>query len=521
MRRREFLRWTTAAAGLAALPGCERGFDFLNRRVPDGLPETLDLAAGTRPSPEFHLLQRAAFGPRPGDVARAGELGTAAWIDEQLAWRDVSDVALESALLQFESVFDDPSDLLSVKNAVIREHLDRSALMRAVHTRRQLHEVMTHFWTDHLSIDVGKRLCTETKPLDDLTVVREHALGRFRDLIRASALSPAMLVYLDGRENRRRTPDEQPNENYARELLELHTLGVHGGYTQHDVMEAARCLTGWTFRESDSLGDVFALLSGTALLRKDEGRRKIRRAFEPVFRPEWHDDGAKTVLGTKIPAGGGAADLDALLDVVCTHPSTAQHVARKLCRRLVSPEPSDELVRSSAAVFTETSGEIEPVVRHVLTSEEFAASVNSKMKRPFRYVASALRSLGARSVASRREIASLERLGHVPHHYPTPDGYPDEAEPWTGTLLWRWNFALDLVSGRLGKTEVDLRGLAERAGLDPKTVSPAGLAPLFFGRRASSVETVAVDDYVAGSAAGGVRREAVALLLSAPGFQVH
>jgi uncharacterized protein (DUF1800 family) len=311
-----------------------------------------------------------------------------------------------------------------------------------------------------------------------------------------------MLRYLDGAENRRSNRTERPNENYARELMELHTLGVHGGYTQHDVMEAARCLTGWTLENRPGL--------------------RIFQRGTVVFRPDWHDDGEKTVLGTKIPAGEGEEDVQRLLDIVAGHEATARRVAWKLCRRLVADPPPESLVERATAEFTETGGNIAQVVRTVLTSPEFDASVGLKVKRPFDFVVTAMRVTGAECRADGREIEFLTRMGHVPFRYPTPDGYPEEPEPWMGTLLWRWNFALSLATNRLGQSKCDLDALARRAGLDAKTSSPADFAPLFLGRSATREERDVVDAYAArkvGDAAAR-RREAVALLLASPAFQV-
>jgi len=516
LTRRDALRLGAAAGALSALPGCDAAWQLLGPQL-DALPDTLALADGDDVDPAFHLLSRAAWGPRPGDVERLREQGQAAWIEEQLHPDGIDDTPLALRLSECELVFDDPHDLMSVEERHVRHQLERAALLRAVHSRRQLQEVMTAFWTDHLSIDVGKRGCLQTKPMDERRVIRPHALGRFRDLLRASALSPAMLVYLDGRQNRRRTADEAPNENYARELLELHTLGVHGGYTQQDVMEAARCLTGWTLAEPSVRTDLRALRQ--TLSAGGAPRRLANR--DAVFRPDAHDDGEKVVLGTRIPAGGGEADLDALLDVVCAHPSTARHVSWKLCRRLVAETPPEPLVASTAEVFAATDGDVRAVVRHVLTSDAFAASAGRKTKRPFRFVASALRAVGAEARAGRGELEALERMGHVPHAHPTPDGYPDETEPWTGTLLWRWNFALALTTNALGATKVDLPDLARRAGLDPGTDSPARLAPLFLGRRATDAERAVLDDYAGRSPDAADRQEALALVIASPAFQRH
>ncbi len=504
LSRRDVLRLGAAAGALGALPGCDAAWSLLGPQV-DPLPDAVSLAAGRDVDPVFHLLSRATYGPRPGDVQRVTAMGTDAWIEEQLAPDTINDAPLAFRLAECELIFDEAHDLQSVEERHIRHQMERATILRAAHTRRQLHEVMTGFWTDHFSIDASKRGCRQTKPRDEREVIRAHALGTFRDLVRASALSPAMLIYLDGRENRSRTPDEAPNENYARELLELHTLGVHGGYSQQDVMEAARCLTGWTLEE-DSFKKMFL---GASHATRDA-----------VFHRQAHDDGAKTVLDHHIPTGGGEKDLDDLLDIVCTHPSTARHIAEKLCRRLVAESPPDSIVTSTAAVFTRTNGDIKKLIRHVLRSDEFATSVGAKIKRPLRFTVGALRAVGAEVRAGRGELEALERMGHVPYAHPTPDGYPDEAAPWMGTMLWRWNFALALGTNTLGSTKVDLAGLARRAGLDPRSASPADLAPLFFGRTASPAERRAIDAYVAGGKGPIAKEEAVALLVASPAFQV-
>jgi uncharacterized protein (DUF1800 family) len=501
--RRDLLRTGAAFAALAALPGCDRLVGVVPG-VDDGLPDQVGLPGIAGIESDFHLLARAAYGARPGDVERVRSMGRTAWIEEQLRPEEIDDTACDWRVAGCESMEDHPLDLRSVEPSVVDRDLTRHHLIRAVHSKRRLLEVMVGLWCDHLSIGTAKRGCRETKPWDDREVVRRHALGRFRDLIGASARSPAMLRSLDNAENRCERPGDRPNENYARELLELHTLGVRGGYTQKDVMEAARCLTGFTVEERGEWEHLF-------------------RRGEFTFRKDWHDDGEKVVLGATIPAGGGEADLDRLLDVLGAHPSTARHVATRICRRFVADAPSAAVVEGAARVFAETAGDLGAVVRHVLTSPEFEASAGAKTKRPFEFVVSSLRALGATCRAGPAEIRFLERLGHVPFHYPTPDGYPEEPEPWMGTLLWRWNFALALATNRLGETTVDLAGLARRAGLDPGTDSPADLAPLLFGRVATPEERAAIDAYAAGVSGGARadrRAESVALLLCAPAFQV-
>jgi uncharacterized protein (DUF1800 family) len=361
--------------------------------------------------------------------------------------------------------------------------MSRYKLLRATYSRRQLHEVMVDFWTDHLNIVSEKGDCRWLKLADDRDVVRRHALGRFRDLVRASATSAAMLIYLDGHDNKVETPGERPNENYARELLELHTLGADGGYTQRDVMEVARCLSGWTY----------------------ENRPFRGRGARVAFVPGRHDDDAKIVLGRRIPAGGGADDLERVLDVVCAHPSTARHVARRLCRRFVDDPAPDAAVEATARAFRSTDGEICATLRALFATDDFRRRRGTLFKRPFRFVVSALRGTDARTNAAPALLEHLERMGHAPFQYPTPDGYPIEAAPWHGSLLWRWNLAISLADGAVPGTSLDTAALADRAG------GAAGLAAHLLGRRPSALEREALD--------GSDR--AVTILLSSPAFQRH
>src|SRR5262245_4614765 len=208
--------------------------------------EGIDLAS--------HLLNRCTFGARPGDRELLWSLGSTAWIETQLSSQRIEDTEAERVLRRFATLQEPAGELYEYKPRVLLRDLVSSTILRATLSRRQLWEVMVEFWSDHFNIDIGKGDCAWLKVADDREVIRAYALGRFPDLLRASALSPAMLWYLDGRVNRKAQPEERPNENYARELLELHTLGVHGGYTQGDVMEVARCLTGWTVRPRSGFG---------------------------------------------------------------------------------------------------------------------------------------------------------------------------------------------------------------------------------------------------------------------------
>lgn len=494
--RRHFLQSAALGSATTLLTGCERITTAINRQLlGEAVPSSLPVTAGADIDPDFHLLSRAAFGPWPGDLQRLREMGREAWLEEQLHPEHIQDTACDLRAERFESLYFSPGEAYEFRKPVLRDELTRHALLRAIYSRRQLLEVMVEFWSDHLNIDLEKGDCIYLKPSDDRDVIRKHALGRFRDLIRASATSPAMLVYLDGQTNKVRPgTGDRPNENYARELMELHTLGVHGGYSQEDVREAARCLSGWTFDSKR----VFALNQN-----------------ESYFRPDWHDDGEKQVLGLRIPAGGGEKDVDRLVDIVCNHPSTARHIATKLCRRLVSPTPPARLVDEVSAVFSRSSGDIPSLLRSVFLSEEFMASRGQLLKRPFKFMVSALRALAADTHAEKPILEPLQRMGHGLFQYPTPDGYPDEDLPWMGTLMWRWNFALALASDKQPGCQTDLKPLA--AALSPAANQPATTAHWFAyltGRKPTREETEALDAPGSPSAASGP-----GLILASPAFQ--
>lgn len=450
--RRTLIKSAALGTGAVALSSCERSISELTKAFGQNVPEHLAVSQSAQIDPEFHLLSRAAFGPWPGELEKTKAMGRKAWIEEQLEPAQINDELCDLRARRFESLFFSTGDAYEFKKPVLRDELTRHALLRAIYSRRQLLEVMVEFWTDHLNIDLEKGDCIYLKPSDDRDVIRKHALGNFHDLIRASASSPAMLVYLDGKSNKvRKGTDDKPNENYARELMELHTLGVHGGYTQTDVREAARCLSGWTF---------------------DMKRKFALRRGDSFFKADWHDDGAKTVLGQTIAAGGGEKDLDRLVQIVCRHPSTAQFLARKLCIRFVSQTPPQPMVDRVAAEFTRTGGDIKAMLRLILNSDEFMNSRGTLLKRPFRFMVASLRAMAADTHVHDNPLRHgtgqlteyLSRMGHGLFQYPTPDGYPDHEAPWMGTLMWRWNFAMALVDGKLGSVQVPMAELEKAVG---------------------------------------------------------
>ncbi|MBA3858831.1 MAG: hypothetical protein C0507_18155 [Cyanobacteria bacterium PR.3.49] len=497
--RRDFLAISGLIGCSLPLSGCSNLNGLIADRMGGGIPEKLPVTNDPQIDPVFHLLSRAGFGPRPGDIERVRQQGTKAWIEEQLEPEKIDDRLCDLRARRFESIELDPGMCYEFKREVLRKDLSRYHLLRSVYSKRQLLESMVEFFSDHFNIYIEKGDCIYLKATDDRAVIRKNALGCFRDLVLASALSPAMLVYLDGKENKKEGPGGIPNENYARELLELHTLGVDGGYTQKDVYEAARCLTGWRLHSGKGRGTAY-------------------------FDKSLHDDGEKVVLGAKIPRGGGAKDVELLVDIACRHPSTARHIAGKLVSHLVSQEAPPALTKRVAARYVESSGKIKPMLREILLSQEFRSSAGLKMKRPFHYVVSCLRATGADTMAGDQLLEYLTRMGHGPFQYPTPDGYPAEANPWLGTLLWRWNFAFALCSNSSGAAKISLSRLWSAVGLnDASARSNAAeiLFSYFVGRRPQNSELAAIQEFADQRNLEDemARAELTGLILSSPAFQ--
>jgi uncharacterized protein (DUF1800 family) len=384
----------------------------------------------------------------------------------------------------------------------ISAELQASRILRAVYSERQLQEVMVDFWTNHFNVFAGKGADRWLLTAYDRDTIRPNTMGKFSDLLLATAQSPAMLFYLDnfqsvspvspnaqsgpgpgqrllnrqrgglfgGLMQRNRNPKggaPQPpanaqrqrrgiNENYARELMELHTLGVDGGYTQKDVQEVARCFTGWTIFAPRGAGAATqAMLNGP---RADILRENAGKFF---FNPRTHDDGEKIVLGHKIPAGGGIKDGLMVLDILAHSPATAKFVATKLVRHFVSDNPPPGLVDRVADTFTRSQGDIREMLRTIFFSPEFNSvdAYQAKIKRPFELTISAIRTLGGETTGGPQLHQWIARMGEPLYGLQTPNGYSDLAESWvnTGGLLERFNFGLALASNRIPGTTVDLR----------------------------------------------------------------
>ena len=485
-----------------------------------------------------HALSRLTFGPRPGDVEAVRAMGLERWIDQQLHPEKIADPDLAPRLASLSTLrmstseilkgYDPPPELkreIQKKRAELGDNaseedmrkarrelaaeykgqmagppkqvvdeLQQAKLLRAVYSDRQLDEVLVDFWMNHFNVFAGKGQDKFLLTAYERDVIRPHAWGRFEDLLKATAESPAMLFYLDnwlstdpsanpqdirramaeeegmaprrpargfGGFGRRRgfgsapgmRPNGRPaaqqakkaglNENYARKIMELHTLGVDGGYTQKDVTEVARCLTGWTIG----------------------GLRRQDPHF--VYLDAAHDHGDKVVLGHKIKSAG-MKEGQGIIHMLATSPATAHFVSYKLARRFVADEPPASLVDRAAATFRKTDGDIREVVRTILTSPEFFApeSRQAKVKTPFEFVVSAVRASGADVSDATALTQRVAQMGMPLYQQQPPTGYKDTAEAWVSTsgLLARLNFALDLAAGRVRGVTVAAGGLAPRAG---------------------------------------------------------
>lgn len=437
LSRRDFLKLTGLVAASSVLASCRPLYELAGDPPLTGWPPL-------HPA-DFRALNRLTFGAHPAERVRVAEIGLQAWVEEQLAPDSITDFACSLRLRNLNTLTMTSQQLFDLSNKLFDEfdretvpsQLRQGTLLRQVYSQRQLYEVMVEFWNDHFNIATDKGECYTLKTVDDREVARAHALGSFRDLLWASAHSPAMLTYLDNQANHKGAP----NENYARELLELHSLGLHGGYSQADVMELARCLTGWGVREHFWRGEF-------------------------TFEQEKHDTGEKVVLGARIPPGG-QEQAESVLERLARHPSTAQFVVQKLARRFLADDPPAEIVQKAVRAFDVSNGDIRATLRVILL--DGLPLAGEKYRRPVHFVAASLRMLNAESDCGPAVQDYLLRMGQVPFNWPTPDGYPDRTEAWQGNLMPRWQFAFALARNEIEKTEVDLPALMAASGADLST----------------------------------------------------
>ncbi|MEW6279572.1 MAG: DUF1800 domain-containing protein [Candidatus Eremiobacterota bacterium] len=377
------------------------------------------------------------------------------------------------------------------------QQLIAQKVVRAIYSENQLHEVLADFWFNHFYVSLTDNQCRMQILTYERDAIRPHVTGRFRELLGATAKHPAMLLYLDNAQSTaskeavttlddkmqdmpagvRREVEQKTanlrrnrrgiNENYARELMELHTLGVDGGYTQKDVSELARVLTGWT------VNPAIAGRKLAQLKRAEKVGLVLQGGF--MFRPDTHDSGAKVILGRKFPAGRGLEEGEQALDMLAAHPSTAKFVCHKLACWFVSDKPPASLEKKLTATFQRSGGDIQQVMRTLVQSPEFWSSEarQAKIKSPLEVAASSLRALGADVRPTRELYDWITSMGQPLYGYQAPTGFPDRAESWvnTGSVLTRMNFALNLAGGRIPGVRFDLKAL--NGGREPENLDRA------------------------------------------------
>lgn len=443
---------------------------------------TLDNAEAIR------LAARITYGVDRATAETVRRLGYEGFVEWQLDHERIDDSELEGALrAQLPTLSMDAAELAEfLRNAEqpgqAQRELVAATLLRQAFSPRQLYERMIEFWSDHFNVTVGNLITSFLKPLEDRQVIRPLAMGRFEDLLQADAKSPAMLYYLDNFSN---TVDG-PNENYSRELMELHTLGVDGGYTEDDVKEAARVFTGWTIRPPGRF----------------------------VFSPRDHDYGEKDVLGEHFPIGVGRREGERLLSLLAAHPSTAFHIATKLARRFVSDQPEPDVVAAVADAFTASGGDVREMLRALLLHRSVRAAPAQKLKRPNEFVAGVLRGLevGPQEGVIRAAFGALDSAGQVPFQWPAPNGYPDVRPYWQSSIgfLMRFNSASVWTRGAAGRSPLLNQSRAFRDPAQQVGFLAAALVPQGIDR--------ASRDRIAGHAAklaGRDRPPAIAALLLA------
>jgi uncharacterized protein (DUF1800 family) len=497
-----------------------------------------------------HLVSRLTFGPRPGDVERVLELGEKAWLDEQLA--GPSDPELEKRLEAYPSLSLTARELyeryygevvgqsstrvldLESSRQIPRRELLAATLERMVLARAQLAEVLVDFWRNHFNVSYTKEGESLLLVTDwDRTVLRAHALGKFGALLTASAHHPAMLHYLDNASSRRPPEGDELteienrvrketgsreagraaadlalqrglNENYARELLELHTLGVDRFYEQDDVVALAEILTGWTFEAGA------------------EGSWKYR------FRPDMHVLGSKRFLGQRVQGkvDQGKEEGDEVLARLAAHKGTAEFVSEKLVRHFVSDAPPPALVAALAQTYKRTEGDVPSLLRALVASDEFwsRAHFRAKFRTPQEFAVAALRATDARVSEWSGVLERLTRMGQPLYHCDDPTGWYDTAEAWldAGVLAQRWLFARDLIEDGIDGVELVDESFSDLGDEVPFEQWPARLAARFgaigMGTRTQASIQAAIDEDP-DALPGALRRRLLALVLGSPEFQ--
>lgn len=467
-------------------------------------------SGGLRPrDAALHLLNRLGFGPRPGDVDRVLQEGIPR-AAERLLSPTPSEPLLEKRLAAHPAIHRTIDEIVkehqrTESRAPIEDALSdlRAAkVIRAAHAEHPLREVLADFWYNHFN--VYAYAWEPSLPAYEREAIRPNCTGSFRALLEATAKHPAMLFYLDNYLNVADRMVEGTlargiNENYGRELLELHTVGVDAGYTQNDVQGAARALTGWDF-------------GGWGVYRF-------------TFNPDKHDSRAKSIFGLELGTGGGQEDGDRLLDYLSSHPASARFVSRRLLQRFVADHPPADLERRCAEVFLATRGDVRSLVRAIVESETFWSppSVGSKVKTPFEFAVSALRAVDAEVSDGRSVATALSTMGMPLYDFKPPTGYSNRGHDWlnAASQVYRFDFAFKLAGRAVKGVAVPEGGLRAAAhSSDDAAALTAAMAAQILGHRLTR-QTRAVASRVRGSDGVETATKVAGLLLASPEFQLR
>ena len=451
------------------------------------------------------VVNRMTWGATLEEVALCQAMGGTNYLEYHLDHTAIDDSAVNTMLTDpvYSLLYYSPDLLVGQSASNASNTVIRAMILRGIFSKRQLYERMVEFWNDHFNI-----WTFDNEPIgllrvpDDRDVIRANALTNFGTILRASAHSPAMLGYLNNDVN----TSLAPNENYARELMELHTLGVDGGYTQNDVINVAKCFTGWTYYSSTSGTDSY----------------RFR------FRSDRHAAGNKVVLGQNITGQTGAAgqqEGEQVLDILINHPSTAQFIAKKLLKRFWGYEPPQSHINAVAAAYSSSGGDIKSMLR-VVFGLVIAKAPPLKLKRPLHLLISAVRAAQATVTSHTNFPASVQtplvQAGHLPFNWQSPDGYPDSVDYWVGGQLPRWNVGATLMNGSSGS---GYSGLSiNHVPLINGATTPAAIAEQIsrsmFNGTMSAADKAAVAGYMGPTNPNATKtREGIGLALASPSFQ--
>lgn len=493
LSRRDLLLGGGIAATLFGASGCPP--PFAEKSVEDEIAEETDGGEKGGDPLLRRLVERCTYGATKSDLDLAKSMGYDEYLAYQLDYTNIDDSDLNNRLTGFVSLnysakqFANQAD---AGNYDVFYEIQNAAILRSAYSKRQLYERMVEFWRDHFNIYIEKNYQYYLMPVDQREVVRKHALGKFPDMLRASAHSPAMLVYLDNDPSSK----EAPNQNYARELMELHTLGV-GHYTQKDVEEVARCFTGWSL--------VYDYESA------NWGTFKFYNAS--------HDKRKKKVLGYEIPKKGGMNDGEIVLDILTKDPNfasiTGRSIGRKLANWLWGYNPPEALVESIGKTYVSSGGDIKKMVK-VALSQEWLAQSQPKLKRPYHLVISTLRMVPSSISEFWGMRYTLSLMGHEPFQWAPPNGYPDSLDFWSGGLLPRWRYG-SYIYGQNYNPKFNLSAFEGQMDVD---TFMQRLENTFFGGKMGATDKSVLRNYAAGNIASLWRRkEVLGLAVSSPSFQ--